>query len=414
MKKALLMMLAIALTFSLSMNASANIYIGSELSEESNFEPLEEFDLSKYPKIAEEMKKQEEAIFAYQEIIKHFEKDKNNCYVYPDAYAGEYIDEDGNLIVLYTEITAELAFLYDIENITLRKAEKSINELEENLVASKIALANNSDYNISTSGIDIETNSAFIDVFPINEASTMRTLLSDNVISSNSNVVINVTNEKPRTQSVHIVGGSPIDNYGTVISNSHWLTVAANGRYGGKQALLTCGHSATLNRDVYYNDSYIGSVAYSQFANNEYGDYSFITVTDSVANSNRLKTSSSSTATITDTCASIEDVPINTICYKFGAKSNQRSTIKITGRNLDVTYTNEPTQGVNTTIKGLFYGELLSGSSEGGDSGGPYYLINSDGTVTFIGIHSGYKASENEVYFTPAYMIAGGFNVTTA
>lgn len=408
-RKILSIAVAVALTFSLSLNASADIYIDYDSTETVGVNSFAEFDLSQHPEIAAEMKKQEKAIAAYQKIIKQFERDENNCYIYPDAYAGEYIDEDGNLIVLYTEITSELEFLQEIENITLRKVEKSINELEENLVASKTALANNSDYEISTSGIDVETNSAFIEVLPKNETSAMRTLLLDNVINVNSNVIINITNENPVTQSVEIVGGSPIDNYATKVSNDDWLTVAANGWYNGQQAILTCGHSATLDRDVYYNNSYIGTVAYSQFDNNEYGDYSFIPVTSSVANSSRLKTSSSSTATISDTYTVIDDVPLNTICYKFGSVSNQRSTIKITKRNIDVSYSAE-----NKTIKGLFAGELISGTSLGGDSGGPYYLINSDGTVTFIGIHSGYSSSANEVYFTPYYMIAGGFGVTTA
>lgn len=401
MKKVLLMTLALALTFSMSFNASADIYIGSESSEESNLNLLEEFDLSQYPEIAEKMKKQEKALTAYREICANFDKDENGCYIYPESYAGEYIDENGNLIVLYTQMSDDLNFLKSIDGITFKQVEHSLNELAESLNTAKENIADVSGYKFSGSKIDVRSNTATIEISPTSVTSTMRSLLATNIACEN--VTIEITNTKFGTDSYSIPGGSGIGRQYA----SSWLSVAANGSWSGNDALLTCGHSTSVGTPVYYNGSVIGSVVKTQFIHNGYGDYAIIMESNnSLLATCRVKTSISATAEIRNAVSYYDDVPVGTTCYKYGNATKQLTELVITETSREVDY-----NGV--TIKGLTGGQIVSGSASDGDSGCPYFLINSDGTVSFAGVHSGSDGS-NYVVFTPYHFVAAGFNLTTA
>lgn len=63
-----------------------------------------------FEKIAEE---QQTALQAYERLWNHFTKDANGDPIYPHEYAGEYIDEDGRLVVMLTDTAADILKQYD-------------------------------------------------------------------------------------------------------------------------------------------------------------------------------------------------------------------------------------------------------------------------------------------------------------
>ncbi len=48
--------------------------------------------------IAAKMENQKESLMAYQDFSNLLSKDINGNLIYPDNYAGEYIDENGDLV----------------------------------------------------------------------------------------------------------------------------------------------------------------------------------------------------------------------------------------------------------------------------------------------------------------------------
>ena len=129
------------------------------------------------------------------------------------------------------------------------------------------------------------------------------------------------------------------------------------------------------------------------------GDFSIIKVPSQTL-SNRVKTGSTSSTTITGTYSS---PPEGALLYKYG-KTTKQSLVEVTGVNITWTIDGKKTKGLTKAI-------ISSGDSDGGDSGGPYRHNNK-----FCGVHKGSQVSGTKkyVYFTPySYIKNAGFTAKT-
>ena len=75
------------------------------------------------------------------------------------------------------------------------------------------------------------------------------------------------------------------------------------------------------------------------------------------------------------------------------------------------------TDSSQNTIHGLTKAALTSGTSGGGDSGGPYYTQAADGgnSYNFVGVHKGSSVNSggSTVWFTPYVRFKSWFTVKT-
>lgn len=117
-----------------------------------------------FEKIAEE---QQTALQAYERLWNHFTKDANGDPIYPHEYAGEYIDEDGRLVVMLTDTAADILKQYDAimghnPAVVYQKAVHSLSYLQN---LDQVAMDMRSDeLAVLSFGVDRRNNSYLITV----------------------------------------------------------------------------------------------------------------------------------------------------------------------------------------------------------------------------------------------------------
>lgn len=366
--------------------------------------------------VPQEMLLQEEALNAYEALYSRFEQDEDNNYILPDDYAGEYIDDDYNLIVqLTTDDYSKYEFLLDeFDCVVFKTVEYSRNELmdlAEKTSASIINTENIDDIEYITSGVSNQENKAKINIYTNKPVEENVALYSTNNLPLEIEFIYNEDKTPPSSMSEFRTPYSTNASTATLIGGKSivegklglvYLTMAACGTYNGKNAILTCGHGLTKTLSVHCDNVEIGNVYYTKFENNNYGDFGIITLNDNAVMTNQVKYQ---TGTVPIT-ATINTVPENTTCYNYGGASGFTQVKVRETRN--VPYTNE-----GVTINGLVVADIIYGQSLSGDSGAPYYTL-SNGKWTFCGVHSGYRAlKDEEVYFTP-YLYMSVFKVKTS
>lgn len=369
--------------------------------------------------VPQEMLLQQDALNAYQVLYSSFEMDDNYNYILPDDYAGEYIDDSYNLVVqLTTDDYSEYELLLDeFDCVEFKTVEYSYNELKalaDNAFQSIADTESMEDIQRVASYVSVQQNKAIIEIgteSPVEQESAIPYSMGNlpleiNYVQVEPDTQANIPNQSGNavpaaasSDTMTLVGGKEIQDgyyYPT------YSTMAICGTYNGKNAILTSGHGVHLNNRVFCDNVEIGTVSFSRFSNNQNGDFGIVTLNDNAIMTNRVKYQTG-TIPITST---VYSVPSGTTCYNYGSVSGYtKIEIKETQ---DIYYPDE-----EITVKGLIVADIISGQSIAGDSGCPYYtLLN--GKWTFCGVHSGYKASENEVYFTPYLHIYAIFTVKTS
>ena len=400
-KKATLLATAFALAASISVSSSAAEFVDYD-NYSSNSVKIEELSPT------EIMIRQEPALKAYDELYSHFEQDENGNYIYPYNYAGEYIDDNYNLVLLVTDDNVELFknAVSEYDCIKIKKVAYSYSELQQTIqnVADEFGNMFVSSY------VDIMNNRAVIEVNEdVRKKVRSKSFDFTSTLSNNDCLSINwvdCTNDVQTT-----VSG------GTVICGTLSGTVAAGGRDGNKNALLTCGHLfnavdddvylATPNSTGVTKGSKIGTVKYRTFDNDSYGDFSIVELDDGVESSSKVLAGNT-----TYTLSGIKNsVPINTTLFKYGYKTGI-SQVVVTNTNARI---HVKDGDYNLYVKGMTQAKLISGGSQDGDSGGPY-LAYENGKWYLAGIHSGSKinsdgTSTNVVNFTPCGYINASFSL---
>lgn len=221
-KKILSSFLVVWLLCSISITVFAS---SSSLSDKHTFDqmiPLE---------IQEAMENQAAALGEYFELIKYFNKDKYGSPIYPQHYAGEYIDKNNKLVVQLTYEFADkeiLSYLKSSPNIQIVYVEHSYNELiSQKKIADELYA---SGVRVVSDGVDIIDNRYEIAVLKedLNKMST--TYTKDSIV---------VFEEGTYAQaSAQLFGGDRIYNE----DSGGYMSIGICGTYNGNDAILTCGH----------------------------------------------------------------------------------------------------------------------------------------------------------------------------
>lgn len=117
--------------------------------------------------ILPELISQEEALNAYNTLYGTFAIDENYNYVLPDDYAGEYINDDQQLVIQLTtdDYSEYQKILSDYSCVVYNTVKYSCNELSQLVNESRIDLIDEIDENCYViSGVDVVNNSAFLNI----------------------------------------------------------------------------------------------------------------------------------------------------------------------------------------------------------------------------------------------------------
>jgi len=325
--------------------------------------------------------------------------------IYPDNYGGEYI-EKGKLIILLAnasvdEKKAYLDFLYEFKDvIEIKEVKYSLNELErigENVVKDMLDSMSCGYY------VDRKENKVVITV-PEN---WMESQLEDFEKNTDlHSMPVTFEAEKELVPTVSMYGGDGITGpyYGT--------TLGICGTYGGSPAILTCGHTWSVNNNVYlvgYQTEFIGKIATVRFTDGLQGDYAIAKVTGpNVTTTNRVR-SDVTTYAIKGTLS----LPVGGLGYRYGAVSGLQA-LEVTALNKMETI-KDPLTNQYINVLGLTSTKHLSGSlAQQGDSGGPYYAMNSSAQWCIVGTVAAIDPNQTpQVVAISPIGLASGFTVKT-
>lgn len=327
---------------------------------------------------------QEEACLANEAIYASFDWDKT--FVYPDDFAGNYIDYD----TLHVQVTSKEAIenykplLEGYDCVCYDVVEHSYNEL----------------YKLAESVVDsLPDRKAFVEYYvDIKENKAVVCILEDYKEITKECIPDDRRLEITFAQG-YVVGTASVAG-GSEIYSPGRNTLAGSGTYGSGVAFLSCGHGKSVGNSVTYNGSVIGSVSSVQYSNYGAGDYAIISA------------SSGYTATSSVLCTGgttyfgnyLLSPTVGTQLYKYGDETGQ-STCQVTQTGVTVN------DGGGITIYGMTEASVISGlGSYPGDSGGPYRF-----GIYFCGIHHGNpKGNHSIVHFTPyGYPYYNGFTIKT-
>lgn len=370
--------------------------------------------------IRESMEKQAGALESYQLMMESFPKNEYGLPIYPEEYAGAYI-EDGHLIVQLTDVSDMMINKYSAlcgygESVCFQQAEYSLNELNS---LERYALDMIEDgYNVVSFGICQKENVYQID---LKTDSTLPSAMYDIAADDSNKLPIRFTYQSGYDEAfVKIQGGCGILNE----DNIRVMTAGICGTYNGKNAILTCGHGNTMlttGRYPYisYDGTRIGQVSFAR-ANTDpskaesvdaYGDFAIVTLNDDVETTTDLF----NYVTISGTYSY---VPEGATIYKYGNETGlsygeviQTSVSDVYGKEYYYTW---------GLLKSLMH--TLAGHADavrGGDSGGPVYTKNGS-EYHICGIVTGGRSGQLDGYgemvmiSTPIYAAdLVGFDVKT-
>lgn len=349
------------------------------------------------------MLSQENALFASEALMKAFGSDENGTVVYPDDYAGSWIDNDV-LIISLTDISNETKAKYDdwigeyAEYVQYEKAEFSYNYLkskEESIVEN---LEEENNIEIVGYTVSQRDNEVVVEVEADNSVSRSLNTLEEDIVDG---IPVSIVEVSDAELAYNLYGGNGISNLSTGAS----FTLSCCGTYNGSSTVLTCGHDSSQAvgqsiKDVSSGRT-IGSIVYRRYSSGGYGDFEIVSVANSsFTTTNRVLTGDS-------LIGSIYYPSVGTTVKFFGSSTGRVCYGTVTETGVTRSYAN----GIN--IKGLTKVEITSGSVTQGDSGAPFVIAGSDGT-RFGGLLHGYSTSLTKVYvyFTPyGYINSAGFSV---
>ena len=210
------------------------------------------------------MENQKESLMAYQDFSNLLSKDINGDPIYPDNYAGEYIDENGDLVFL--SVDSSLAqdpnyrsfFQQYAGCVKEEAATYSINQLKQ--YKEFVQRLYNDGVMVSSSGIDVLNNCYFINTW---EKSENRTPYMLTAMASSAMPIRFETEEGICQTASSLYGGQGLTN-----EDSCTFSVGIGGTYNGQSAILTCGHkNGNINgrgQYISYSGTRIGQVVYQR------------------------------------------------------------------------------------------------------------------------------------------------------
>ena len=373
--------------------------------------------------VRQAMENQIDALYSYQKLYDSFGKDDVGLPIYPDEYAGAYI-EDGNLIIQLTDNNATMRNKYlqicqtDLK-IDFKEAVYSLNDL---LVYEDYAIdLYKEGYNVVAFGV-IEKENVFEICMDANEAemAEVNSMLNRSTYSVGNSADAPVKfsyQEKPEACAA-IFGGDGLVNETTGAT----FTAGICGTYNGQDAILTCGHGNTpyLSYDyVKYLNTRIGRFSYHRCNSSEnatgvdtLGDFAIISLNDNATTTNRIY----GDVCVTGTFSSI---PEGTTIYKYGTATQlSYGTVLQASIGTIVSFTGRSDSSTAYFVRGLYkhYVHKADGTNAAdyGDSGGPVYIKDGSqyllhGTVSAMVKNGGIV---NVMYSSPVFYATDvGFSV---
>jgi hypothetical protein len=399
-KKIILMLIVVAMMFSIVGMASLS-------SADEYTRGLREA----YARMAE----QEQALEAWNVLSETFTVNKDGTITYPDDYAGAWYS-DGKLHIALTSNKRETTSRYNeilkgFDCIVFKTARYSINELDE--VRDLVSETLWKDFSLVSHYVDVKENKIVLEFLELDEtnirqslSSTIRSVASDKSISSDLFILERGT--QVQAESTEMIGGMRLtgQNYGRFTLG---IGVYRRGTSPLEIGYMIAGHSVgshsvgSIGEMVWYepfgtfpSTHIMGTVLVRMFFNGSNGDWAYIPRTNNALIPTR-KVYGNSTTDIRTISGTIEDVAVGFSVMRYGM---------VSGYALATIHSQDVTRIIQSNIIfGLTRAVLTSGTSQRGDSGGPYYAIN-PGTrnYSFVGIHnaSNVETSDgNTVWFTP-------------
>ncbi len=341
---------------------------------------------------------QTESIRLYNEMLEAFAEKTSTTYslnsqtaeeTYPEYYGGAYIDDNGELVVLVTEMTSpvnsEVRQVTDYSSqVSTELCEVSYNEMcyVIDFLTSKINYLRNQGIIIASISDDILNGSVNVSIVELTteKEDRVKALVNCDFLKfENSDYIQN---------DVSSIGGG----YG-IASDTGTSTVgfAAEDAYYGGSGIVVASHAFQEFGDTaYYNGEYVGFVWKTAYYDGSTADASYIThdgdVDFTAVLNNNGHIMSGSTI----------ELPVNSTVSICG-NVTLYSSGKVTSTNVTVNYSNT---GITFTKQ-----VAATYSSQAGDSGAPILFYDGlyGGKACYVlrGIHSGHNLSTGISFFTP-------------
>lgn len=360
------------------------------------------------------MLSQEEALEAHSLLWASFPKDENGWpSSYPEDYAGCYIDEASDLVILLVNPTEESKEAYkelcgNSSRVKFKAAQYSMEELESyNDEAMKLY---EEGYDLVSWGVNEKNNQFKIRV---NEEDYNK--LSSQFIQtrSTSPVVIEESKSYIEPTATNLYGGQKCEFPGNTFG-----TIGIGGTYKGKDAILIAGHCVKKDAVYVYNSAnkIIGTVILRKYDLWKPGDYAIVQLTSSFKSTNKIWPTTPN-AGIISIAGATPNLPVGTAIRKYGVSTGY-SYGTVEDMVINAPY---PDGEVYSLVSAI----MTTGSSNPavleGDSGGPVcrviggkFMIT--GTVsgrdkeTVGGLTNKYRMYYNDISFP----IGAGFKVKTS
>lgn len=395
MKKILSIFLAVSILCSFS------IVCGASDSSLNLFDENHSFQKMIPAEVQEAMENQTEALEKYSELMEFFDKDKFGVPIYPENYAGEYIDENDKLVVQITNSFADkeiLEYLKKTPVIQIKYVEHSYGELlSQKKIANELYSAG---VRVASDGVDIVNNRYEITVLEEDLKKIPTTYTRNSILSIKKGEYAEIT--------ASLLGGDKIYNEDT----GGAMSIGICGTYQGNNALLTCGHGnekvGLLPPRYPYiqnktQNGRIGQVVFQQantsstnYGVSSLGDFAIVKITSSDTITNRVWEGGQITGTYSS-------VPVGTTLYKYGYRTGY-SWGSVTGTSMRITYGDGLL--ASYTVDGL-YSVVLQNSSgtipvNQGDSGGPVWRSDTGENLLHGIVTAGLGST---MYTTPIYYV---------
>ena len=349
-------------------------------------------------------KQQENAINAYNILVKSFDVGEFGQYLYPDEYCGAWIDQNRLVIALtdldkideYSRLLGTMCAFVDFSCM-----EYSLNDLLD----LKLIIYNDLDktYGIRAGFIAVEEDKNCLCI------GIKKEQLNDLIISDYEGYPLYFIDlDQMVPTNTDLYGGMHLWNS----TRSCGMTLSACGTWQGNDVIVTCGHTTqAVNDTIKLNNSSgttIGTVQFHRFYNGGYGDFEFVSVNSSLFDTTPYILSTYTISGYSVPVGPSTAVPLGTYVRFYGQATGYVSYgyVKFTNSSIGV-------EGTAVTINGMSWILVTSGSNKKGDSGGPVFS-GTGTTVSYCGVLSGNGTSGEDFYvsFTPyQYLGYVGFDV---
>lgn len=353
---------------------------------------------------------QRNAVMANEMISRSLPRNDYGEIIYPDDWAGDWIDDD-ILVIMLTDISPEHTAKYEsmlgeyIQYVRFEVADYSYNYLADQAEVYVDNLAETADVDVYSYYVSVMSNEIVIGVDPddYNELTKTNIILQDDL-------PIRFEEDVPSEPGISLEGGSKLYN----ADAGEAFSIGCCGVAYGETSILTCGHiNQSLDDEIRYENSSgdtIGYVTHHKYYDGSRGDFEIVSVDlDTFDVTNQCEDGSEFVGTLSDST-------VGGVVRCYGQRTGETTYSEIVATNVTV-IDNLGNGQLGNTIRGLTRAEITSGDVQSGDSGGPVYVPTpTRNECYFIGVIHGTSSSNGKDYFsyTPWNLIEGsGFNIRT-